>query len=88
MKDNLSNRKIEAVDNIKSGDPIEVSSAEPLISIVLSDKNGNVKKTIDVIGCRYGIFIRRQGNVGYYKHITTGKIMMSPMDRIIKTNKK
>jgi hypothetical protein len=88
MKDNLSNRKTDLIDEIKPGDAVEVSSNKPLISIILSDKDGNVKKTINVFGCKCGIFIKRRGNVGYYRHIKTGKILTSPMDRIIKTNKK
>jgi hypothetical protein len=87
MKQNSNNRKTDLIDEIQPGDSIEVSSAEPLISIVLLDKDGNVKKTINVTGCRCGIFIRRQGNIGYFRHIKTGKILTSPMDRIVKDKK-
>jgi len=87
MKDNLCNRKTDLIDEIQPGDAVEVSSTKPLMSIVLSDKTGNVKKTVNVFGCKCGIFIKRRGNIGYFRHIASGKILKSPMDQIVKDKK-
>jgi hypothetical protein len=87
MKQNSNNRKTDLIDEIQPGDAVEISSTKPLISIVLLDKDGNVKKTINVTGCKFGVFIKRRGNIGYFRHIASGKILTSPMDRIIKDSK-